>query len=110
MPAPLKDPLPSEQMVGVLAQCRREGLAFDEAWVRALGTRQQRGVIRFQHATEARRGWREAFEATREEWRAAYYRQDSSLSRALAQVVDGVLGREDVSREVRPVARELVAA
>lgn len=81
-----KFPRPPEALRDVLAECRGEGLSFDEAWRVALGTRRCRGRVRFPDDTVQRRGWRDALAATREEWRAAYLGRETALSRALALV------------------------
>jgi hypothetical protein len=84
----------------ILADARRRGIGFDEAWFFALGAPSvaTKGV-RLPHATSARRPWLDAFEATREEWRAAYEGRDTALSLALREIEARV--HADGSRQAR---------
>jgi hypothetical protein len=53
--------------------------------------------VRFPHATEHRRGWREALEATRDEWQAAYENRQSPFTRAFEHLQSA--GMTDWTRE-----------
>lgn len=111
MPAHRKHPTPAEALGAWLLPARARGESFEVAWSSALRAPSDPSVgICFPHETMERRAWLAALAATRSEWAAAYRGEVSALSMALAHVVDAVLERDDLSREVRPVARDLVAA
>lgn len=80
----------------VLERARRDGLEFDEAWDLAFGTRMRRGV-KFPHATDERAAWKAALLAARGEFEAAYLRESTALSRALAAVDESGAGDSDGS-------------
>jgi hypothetical protein len=89
------------QLRVVLAQARREGLNFDAAWLLAMGSRRERGRVRFQHATNDRQFARSTLEAQREEWRSAYLREPSAMSHALRVLSELLL--EDATEAVSAV-------
>jgi hypothetical protein len=100
VPARPKFPSPEVQLRAILADARRRGIGFDEAWFFALGAPSvaEKGV-RLPHATEQRRPWLDAFDATREEWRAAFEGRDTALSVALREIEARSL--PDSSRQAR---------
>lgn len=62
-------PPPPEQMRARLEVARRRGTPFARAWAHAMRE------IHFVGDWDGRRLWREALEATVDEWRAAYLRE-----------------------------------
>ncbi len=100
MPARRKFARAEVQLRESLAESRRAGLPFEEAWQRALGapTVREKGV-RMPHATRERRAYLEAFEATRSEWKAAYLGVSTRLSRVLESLATA--GVEDWTRFAR---------
>lgn len=93
MPAPRVYPTVPEQVRSGLADCRARGLVFAEAWAATVGHRRQRGTVVFPHLTRERRAWREALEATRGEWQAAYDRLPTTAAAAFEHVA-GLLAIE----------------
>lgn len=90
-----------------MAESRRRGETFDEAWSLALGAPSSRRTgVRFPHATQDRHVWLAAFESTRVEWQACYERMETALSRALVELQS--VGIEDFSAAARLAS--LVAA
>jgi hypothetical protein len=107
VPAPRKHPPPLEHLRTLLAEARAEGLDFDAAWERAVGKKGPSGeriggTVRFPHATVHRRSWRQALEATIEEWRAAYENRETPLTRAIEHLL--TVGILDMSRDAWRVA------
>jgi hypothetical protein len=70
----------------LLAEARRAGVPFDEAFDSAVWAGWKSGGIRFPHQTHVRALYREALEATREEWRRAYEGLPSPISVALDEL------------------------
>ncbi|MBO0767544.1 MAG: hypothetical protein J2O48_02545 [Solirubrobacterales bacterium] len=84
MPAHTKYGRPDVQLVRVLTDLRAQGVPFDQAWAKAVGTFQtQRGLVKYPHATVERRFWRACFQSQREEWRKAYNREPSKTADAV---------------------------
>jgi hypothetical protein len=111
MAAHRKHPVPAEALGAWLVAARARGEPFEVAWSSALWAPSDPSVgIVFPHETVERRAWLEAFRATRSEWEAAYRGAPSRLSLALARMSLDQALLDDRSRELRPVARELVAA
>jgi hypothetical protein len=108
MPNRPKNPSPAVQTRIGLKRAREEGLSFEEAWDRVVGRFKLRGSVKFPHATEYRREWREILESTKPEWRCAYERRPSRLSAALDQVHAVLEARPDI--ELGPDAVRVAVA
>jgi hypothetical protein len=72
-----------------LADARRRGLAFDEAWVEAWAG------VRWPNWTGGIAEWREALNATKPEWRRAYEREPSSGGAALSLLAEAAGGHDE---------------
>lgn len=77
-----KLPSPAEVVRAELAEARRVGLSFEQAWTyRAWPALMERTQST---GADARREWVVAIEATRSEWAAAYEGRDTHFSLAVA--------------------------
>lgn len=103
MPAHFKAGPPTQQLLAFLADRKRRGQTFDEAWRAALRAPSKPDVgIRFPHSTLYRSEWLEAIESTRAEWEAAWHGRETPLSRALSMLT-AVAVAEDFSVAMRRV-------
>lgn len=91
MPAHRTHPEVPEQLMSVLAELRRDGLDFNNAWKRAVwGSYRCRALVRFPHPTHERRWWRQALTRQKAEWRAAYERRETGTSRSVAFLLEAI--------------------
>lgn len=97
MPFPRTRPLPCSRIVELLAEAKRVQLAqtgtvtqddFDRAWEQALAV--MRTEKAFPHATEHRRQWHAALEATRPEFEACFLGRSTPFGFWSVAIIEGV--------------------
>jgi hypothetical protein len=95
---PRKTPPPSEQLARLLADAKRNGVPFEEAWTTIMRRARTRhsgdthsDTLLWPHAVDERRGWKRvlADPAVIGEWRASFEGVETPYSRAFALVAAG---------------------
>lgn len=81
MAQPQKHPTPAQQLARLLADRKRRGLTWDDAWIEIYHE------IRWPAGSDYTQ-WQTAISATLPEWRAAYEDRESPIARTLRLVQD----------------------
>lgn len=74
---------PAEQMLVHLRRMRKNGWEFEKAWDRAFS------LVKWPHATDQRRDWKEVLVVTKADWRSAYEGLDAANSVRVLTIFEG---------------------